>query len=124
MRPPITTVVPSPMLLLQGTDGSRAGGSVLNSPFHLWPLRPRHSFQHPRRMVSARLYQAGVPILFVRGDLGAAFKVPHDMRGDEDDEFLLQLGVEGAGEELAQEGDVAQERDLGQVDRKSVVSGK
>src|ERR1035441_881336 len=115
MRPPITTVVPSPVLLLQGIDGSRAGWSVLSSPFHLWPLRPRHSFQHPRRMVSARHYQAVVPILFVRGNLGAAFKVSHDVRGDKDDEFLLQLGVKRAREELAQEGDVAQEWDLGQV---------
>src|ERR1035441_3780546 len=50
---------------------------------------------------------------FLGGDLGAAFKVPDDVRGDEDDEFLLQLGVKRAGEELAQEGDVAQEGDLG-----------
>src|ERR1035441_4641416 len=115
MRPPITTVVPSPVLLLQGIDGSRAGWSVLSSPFHLWPLRPRHSFQHPRRMVRARLYQAGVPILVVRGNLGAAFKVPNDVRGDKDDQFLLQLGVKRAREELAQERDVTQEWDLGQV---------
>src|ERR1017187_10869206 len=52
---------------------------------------------------------------FLGGDLGAAFKVPHDVRGDEDDEFLLQLGVKRACEDLAQEGDVAQEWDLGQV---------
>src|ERR1035441_1702141 len=62
---------------------------------------------------------------FLGGDLGAAFKVPHDVGGDKDDQFLLRLGVEGASEELAQEGDVTQEWDLGQVlgdlglDRKS-----
>ena len=39
----------------------------------------------------------------------------NDVRRDEDDKFLFLVEPEGAGEELAQERDVSEERDLGVV---------
>ena len=77
--------------------------------------RPPATLWQPFGLTSRGLSFSGLPRrgqavgvgAFLKGDFGAAFKVPHDVGGDKDDQFLLRLGVEGAGEELAQEGEVA-----------------